>query len=173
MTNEENKQNNNANEEGKLRMPPIASELSELELVKKQAQEYLDGWKRAKADYLNLRKEMEWQNKEIKDWMSKVMLVPLLEIMDGFDKAFSSVPDIIKNDGWVKGIEGVKKQLEEYFKTQRVEVILAKGEKFDPVKHEAVESADGGESGIVAEELQKGYVLNGEILRPAKVKVYK
>lgn len=152
------------------------TEENELEKIKKQAQEYLDGWKRAKADYLNLKKEMESQNKEVKEWMSKVMILPLLGIMDGFEKAFDEVPDNLKNDEWVKGVGVIKKQFEDYLKTQGVEAVAAKGEKFDPAKHDAMESIatpEGGESGTVAEELQSGYLINGEVLRPAKVKVYK
>ena len=160
MNNEENKQVN-------------ISDKDELEKIKRQSDEYLNGWKRAKADYLNLKKEMESQNREIKEWMSKIMIAPLLNAMDSFGKAFSEVPENLKNDLWVKGIEGVKKQFEDYLKTQGVEAIKAMGEKFDPLKHEAVESIDGGESDTVAEELQKGYLINGEVLRPAKVKVYK
>lgn len=151
----------------------ISNNIDELEKLKKQAAEYLDGWKRAKADYLNLKKEMESQNKEIKRWLSKVMLLPLLEIMDSFDKAFSEVPENLKNDLWVEGIEGVKKQFEDHLKTQEVEAMATKGEKFNPIKHDALESVEGGESGIVAEEIQKGYLINGEVLRPAKVKIYK
>ncbi len=146
---------------------------NELEKLKKQAQEYLDGWKRAKADYLNLKKEMEAQNKEIKEWMSKIMLLPLLGIMDGFEKAFSEVPENLKNDPWVNGVLGIRKQFEDYLTAQRVEPLKSEGENFDPIKHEAVESVEGGESETVAEELQKGYLVNGEVLRPAKVKVYK
>lgn len=149
------------------------AEENNTENLKKQAEEYLAGWKRAKADYLNLKKEMEAQNKEIKEWMSKIMLLPLLEIMDNFDKALSNVPESIKTDSWVKGMESVGKKLEDYLKKQGLEAIVVKGEKFDPVKHEAMESVEGGESGIVVEELQKGYLINGEVLRPAKVKVYK
>ena len=150
-----------------------APKLNELEKLKKQAQEYLDGWKRAKADYLNLKKEMESQNKEIKEWMAKILLLPLLNILDGLNKAFGEVPDNLKNDRWIKGIEGIKKQIEDYLKSQGVELMAVKGEKFDPIKHEAVESQEGGESGLITEELQKGYLINGEVLRPAKVKVYK
>ena len=152
---------------------------NELEKLKKQAQEYLDGWKRAKADYLNLKKEMEAQNKEIKDWLSKILLLPLLSIADGFEKAFAEIPKNFINEPWVKGIEGIKKQIEDYLKAQKVEAILSKGEKFDPLRHEAVESIDSdplapaGEPGLVAEELLKGYLINSEVLRPAKVKVYK
>ena len=160
MNNEENKQVN-------------ISDKDELEKIKRQSDEYLNGWKRAKADYLNLKKEMESQNREIKEWMSKIMIIPLLSIVDGFEKAFSEIPENLKNDLWVKGVEGIKKQFEDYLKTQGVEAIKAIGEKFDPFKHEAVESVESGESNVIAEELQRGYLLNGEVLRPAKVKVYK
>ncbi|KKT17139.1 MAG: GrpE protein, molecular chaperone GrpE [Parcubacteria group bacterium GW2011_GWC1_43_61] len=115
------------------------TKLSELEQCKKQSEEYLNGWKRAKADYLNLKKDMEQQGREIKEWMSKMFILPLLEIMDNFDRAGT----------------------------------LDAGIESDPLKHEAMESVDGDESGVVAEEKQKGYLMKGEVLRPAKVKVYK
>ncbi|MDO8443524.1 MAG: nucleotide exchange factor GrpE [Candidatus Azambacteria bacterium] len=135
----------------------------DIEIIKKQAEEYLNGWKRAKADYLNLKKDMEAQSKELKEWMSKIFLLPLLEIMDSFDRAGTLDA----------GIEAIKKQFEDFLKYSRVEAIKTVGEKFDPLKHEAIESIEGGESGVVAEETQKGYLVGSEILRPAKVKVYK
>ncbi len=139
----------------------------EIENLRKQSDEYLNGWKRAKADYLNLKKDMEVQNKEIKEWMSKIFILPLLEIMDNFDRAGTLDA----------GIESIKKQLEDFLKINRVEAMKTIGEKFDPLKHEAMESIaapeGGGESGIVVEELQRGYSISGEVLRPAKVKVYK
>ena len=154
----------------------MADENNNIENLRKQCDEYLNGWKRAKADYLNLKKEMEAQNKEIKEWMSKIFLLPLLNVIDGLQKAFTEIPENLQNEPWVKGIEGIKKQFEDYLKSQGVKAMVAKGERFDPAKHEAVESiaAPGeSESGIVSEELQTGYIINGEILRPAKVKVYK
>jgi len=135
----------------------------EIENLRKQADEYLNGWKRAKADYLNLKKEMEAQNKEIREWLSKIFLLPLLDIMDSFDRA--GILDA--------GIEGIKKQFEDFLKANGVEAIKVVGEKFDPLKHEAIESVEGGESGRIVEEARKGYLINGEVLRPAKVKVYK
>lgn len=136
---------------------------NEIENLRKQADEYLNGWKRAKADYLNLKKEMGAQNKEIKEWLSKMFLLPLLEIVDNFNRA--GVLDA--------GVENIKKQLEDFLKANGVEAMKVIGEKFDPLKHEAIESIEGGQSGVVAEETQKGYLIGGEILRPAKVKVYK
>ena len=163
----------------------MTDENNNIENLRKQSDEYLDGWKRAKADYLNLKKEMEAQNKEIKEWMSKIFLLPLLGIMDGFEKAFSEIPENFQNEPWVKGIESIKKQMENYLKSQGVEAMVAKGERFDPAKHEAVAAhevgeprladagRESGEPGVIAEELQKGYLIKGEVLRPAKVKVYK
>jgi len=157
MTTEENKHFHNSNYGSK------ENENSELGKCKKQAEEYLNGWKRAKADYLNLKKEMEAQNKEIKEWLSKIFLLPLLDIMDSFDRA--GILDA--------GIEGIKKQFEDFLKANGVEEMKVVGEKFDPLKHEAIESVDGGESGRIIEEVRRGYLVNGEVFRPAKVKVYK
>jgi len=141
----------------------------DIEIIKKQAEEYLNGWKRAKADYLNLKKEMEAQNKEIKEWLSKIFLLPILDIMDNFDRAGTLDA----------GIEGIKKQFEDFLKANGVEEMKVVGEKFDPLKHEAIESVEGGppaqagESGRIIEEVRRGYLVNNEVLRPAKVKVYK
>ena len=90
------------------------NEENNIENWRQKAQEYLDGWKRAKADYLNLKKEMTAQNQEIKEWLSKIIFLPLLGITDSFEKAFSEVPENLKNESWVKGIEGIKKQFEEF-----------------------------------------------------------
>ncbi len=135
----------------------------DIETIKKQAEEYLNGWKRARADYLNLKKEMEAQDREVREWLSKIFLLPMLDIMDSFDRA--GILDA--------GIEGIKKQFKNFLKAQGVEAMEVIGEKFDPLTHEAIESVDGGESGRIIEEVRRGYLVNGEVLRPAKVKVYK
>mgnify|MGYP001591945951 CR=1 FL=1 len=143
------------------------TEENNIESIKKQAEEYLNGWKRAKADYLNLKKEMEAQDKEIKEWLSKIFLLPILDIMDSFDRAGTLDA----------GIAGIKKQFDDFLKVQGVEAIKAVGERFNPLMHEAVESVDlpaeGDKSGRIIEEVRRGYLINGEVLRPAKVRVYK
>ena len=172
MTDENNLPSEALTKEGNQPVPK-----NELEKIKQQAEEYLNGWKRVKADYINLKKETDEQMKEIRGWMAKIYLIPFLDILDNFDKAFAGLPENLKTDEWAKGVERIKKQLEDYLKTQGVIAMAAKREKFDPIKHEAVESVDppagGGQSGMIAEEIQKGYLINDEVLRPAKVKVYK
>ena len=141
-------------------------ENNNIENLRKQSEEYLNGWKRAKADYLNLKKEMEAQDKEIREWLSKIFLLPILDIMDSFERAGTLD----------EGIEGIKKQFENFLTAQRVEPLKTENEKFDPLKHEAVESVESlsdAESGKIAEEVQRGYLIGKEVLRPAKVKVYK
>ena len=155
--------NNNTETTEDMPSEALAKEGSELEKCKKQADEYLNGWKRAKADYLNLKKDMEAQSKELKEWMSKMFILPLLEIMDNFDRAGTLDA----------GIESIKKQFQDFLKNNKIEAMKVIDEKFDPMKHEAMETVEGGESNMVAEEMQKGYSIGEEVLRPAKVKVYK
>jgi len=89
----------------------------------------------------------------------------------------------LRNDVNIKGLLQIKNQILNFLKNQGVEEIKSVGEKFDPQLHEVVGEvapsealAKGGksvESGIVIEEIQKGYKINGRLLRPAKVRVTK
>ena len=119
------------------------------------------------------KKETEQNSKELKIWMSKIFMMPVLNIMDSFDKAFDTIPEKLKDDAWILGITNIKKQMDDFLKMQKVEAMVAMGEKFDPLKHEAIEVIEGGESGKIAEEVQKGYLMESEVLRPARVKIYK
>jgi len=65
----------------------------------------------------------------------------------------------------------IKNQITEFLKKEGIEEIESVGKKFDPETMEIVEEVEGGESGMVAEELQKGYKIGEKVLRPAKVKI--
>jgi molecular chaperone GrpE len=144
------------------------AELSELEACKKQAEEYLNGWKRAKADYLNLKKETETASAELAQFVAGGMLMKFLPIYDGLKKACA-----IENSGdkWVEGILNIKKQFEEVFKKFGVEEIKTVGEKFNPEFHEAIsrQKKDGVESDIILEEVGGGYMMGGKTIIAAKV----
>jgi molecular chaperone GrpE len=75
----------------------------------------------------------------------------------------------------IKGVLQIKKQILDFFKKYGVEEVKSVGEKFDPAFHEVVEEVDTDrfETGTIVEEIQKGYKINGRVLRPAKVKVAK
>ncbi|MFA5413046.1 MAG: nucleotide exchange factor GrpE [Patescibacteria group bacterium] len=142
--------------------------LSELEACKKQAEEYLNGWKRAKADYLNLKKENETASAELAQFVAGGMLLKFLPVYDGLKKACAMETS---GDKWVEGILNIKKQFEEVFKKFGVEEIKSVGEKFNPEFHEAVsrQKKEGVESDIIIEEVGGGYKMNGKTIIPAQV----
>ena len=98
-----------------------------------------------------------------------------LPFLDNFDIIEKKLPDDLKNDENVKGRLMLNGQLQDFLKSQGVEEIKSMGERFDANLHEIIgeiETKDK-ESGIIVEEIQKGYTINGRLLRPAKVKVTK
>jgi len=145
-----------------------------LQECEKKKEEYLAGWQRAKADFLNYKKEERERTEETLKYAGEILSLNLLPILDNFDFASKNLPKNLMEDENVKGILQIRKQILDFLKTQGVEEIEAKPEgKFDPSFHEAVETAEGKETGIILEEIKKGYIINGKVLRPAKVKVSK
>ncbi|PIP17994.1 MAG: nucleotide exchange factor GrpE [Parcubacteria group bacterium CG_4_10_14_0_8_um_filter_35_7] len=147
----------------------------ELEKTKKQAEEYLNGWKRARADYINLKRDTQKEEEEWVQFANSALILGLLPIMDNFKKAFEYLSKEKENSEWVKGIRHIKKQLEDLLKSLGVEGIRTVGEKFNPEFHEAVGEKIFKEKkeGIILEEVEGGYKLHGRVLRPAKVIVAK
>ena len=145
-----------------------------LEECGKKKEEYLAGWQRAKADFLNYKKEERERTEETLKYAGEILSLNLLPILDNFDFASKNLPKNLMEDENVKGILQIRKQILDFLKTQGVEEIEAKpGGKFDPSFQEAVETAEGKEAGTILEEIKKGYTINGKVLRPAKVKVSK
>ncbi len=146
----------------------------ELEEYKKKSEEYLAGWQRARADFLNYKKEEMVRVSEILKYANLDLILKILPILDNFELAEKNLSG--RNDENIKGILQIKLQLQDFLKNQGVEEIKSLGEKFDPNFHEVVESIEASEdkeSGIITEEIQKGYKLDGQVIRPAKVKVVK
>ena len=154
-----------------------------LEECEKLKDEYLAGWQRERADFLNYKREELERIGEILKYTNIGLILNILPILDNFEIAEKKLPEDLKNDENVKGILQIKNQILNFLKNQGVEEIKSAGEKFDPNFHEAVEeieppSAKATEgkdikSGIIVEEIQKGYKINGKLLRPAKVRVAK
>lgn len=154
---------------------PDQSENSELTNLEKKANEYLDGWRRAKADYLNLKKETEKRQAEIIQFSNAALLAELIPIYNNFKLAWQHVPVDQQKEGWVIGFEHIKNQMTDFLKNLGIEEIKTVGEKFNPDIHEALihEAQEGFESDVVFAEVTPGYTLHGKVLQPAKVKVAK
>jgi len=146
-----------------------------LEECQKLKEEYLAGWQRARAELLNYKKEEMERIGEIIKYADLGLILKILPILDNFEIAEKKLPENLKTDENVKGILQIKNQILDFLKNQGVEEIKSVGEKFDPNLHEVVEEVEAKdkEPGIVIEEIQKGYKINGRLLRPAKVKVIK
>lgn len=146
----------------------------EMNEEKKRSEEYLNNWKRAEADFINYKKRQSELFTDLANAANFNMVLEILPIFDTFCLAVGHTPENIKNTDWAKGVLQLKIQLENLLKSKGLEEIRSVGEKFDPELHEAVEIVDSGkEEGEILEEVQKGYKLNGAVIRTAKVKVAK
>lgn len=147
----------------------------EIEDLKKKVQEYLEGWQRARADYLNLKKDTEQKVQEISLFANVTLLYEFLPLIDNLDRALNFIPNELLSSDWVKGIMNVQKSIHAFIKKFGIEKIETKGKKFDPKLHEAVSHDENKQykPDDIIDEVQAGWLLKGETLIPAKVKVAK
>jgi len=137
-----------------------------------QAQEYFQRLARLQADFENYRKRSLREREDFLRFASEELIVQLLPIMDNFDRALSFGRE--KINGFWEGVEMIYKQFGDLLKTKGVTSVPALGEKFDPVKHEAVaweETNEESEDNIIKKEIRKGYYLQDKVIRPAMVVV--
>lgn len=144
-----------------------------LEEAEKKKEEYFLGWQREKADFINYKKQEFERLKGTLCIAKESVFEEIIPVLDSFRLAEKAVSEEDKNNKSVVGLLMIKKQLENALKALGLEEIDCLNKKFDPSLHEAIEEVEGGEPGIVAEETEKGYMYNGKILRPSKVKVGK
>jgi len=140
-----------------------------------EKQEYLEGWQRARADYINARKAEEKEKAEILTMAKEKMFSELLPVLDSFELAFSNKEAWEKIDkNWRLGVESIYGKFSEILNANGVKEISGIGEKFNPEFHQAVESImveEKEKDGLVAQVVQKGYQIGGKVVRPSKVKV--
>ncbi len=141
----------------------------ELAETKKKAEDYLAGWQRAQADFINYKRRAEQEKEELVKFANAKLMLALLPIIDDLERAFESVPPE-SGLNWVEGFKMIERKLKAGFETQGLTPIVAVGQPFDPNFHEAVRE-EKGKDGIVIQEMERGYLLNGKLLRPAKVTI--
>ena len=147
------------------------TEKGEEEEVKEEAKED-DGnlrYLRLMADFQNYKKRAEKEKKDLYAYANENIMGDLLNVIDNFERALEHDA----GDGFKEGIEMIFKQLTDVLEKSGLAEIPALGEEFDPNVHSAVmtEETEDYESGKVSGVMQKGYTLNGKVIRPAMVKV--
>lgn len=144
----------------------------ELKLCEAKRDEYLAGWQRAKADFLNYKKEEYKRLEEIARYGSEEFIRELITILDNFDLGLASLE---KAGPVEKGIYLIRGQIEEVLKRRGLKKItIHKGDKFNPATQESIGEVESeGPEGVVIEEISPGYELYDKIIRPARVKISK
>lgn len=153
----------------------IAKLKDKLHVCLGERQEYLTGWQRSKADFVNARKEEEKHRAEFVAFSKEGVLSELLPVLDSFELAMANKASWESVDAtWRKGVEYIYQQLKSVLEAHGLTALYPVGQKFDPNQHDAIEKVKTErqeDDGTVTEVLQSGYALNGRIVRHSKVKV--
>jgi len=146
-----------------------------LESLQKEKDELFGKLQRVSADYANFQKRVPKQIADTICYEKEKIIKTLLPTLDNFEHTLQNADSAENADVFVKGIEIIYDQMLDILKSHGVEQIKAPGEKFDPALHEAMmqKTEPEEEDNIVLEEFQKGYKLNGRVIRPSKVVVNK
>lgn len=125
---------------------------------------------RLMADFQNFRKRTEKEKADVYSYANEKIMTDLLAVLDNFERALASE---CKDEAYADGMKMIFKQLSDILTASGLEEIDAVGQDFDPNFHHAVltDNNDDFDSGKVTEVLQKGYKLNGKVIRPSMVKV--
>jgi len=151
--------------------------LSEIEELQAKCQEYKIGWQRAQADYQNFKKETEEKRGELMKWCQVQVLEEVIPVYDNFKKANAHKPEsddkLWKN--WAQGIDFIMKQFADILANHKIEEIKTVEEQFNIEQHEAVgeEESDDHEENVIIREVDAGYLIDGKVIKPAKVIIAK
>ena len=145
----------------------------QLEESQSKADEYLEGWQRALAEFANYKKRVEKEQAQAYQIAAGSVLRRYLVVVDDLERALKNCPQEGEGAAWAEGIELIYRKLLGILEAEGVTQMDPQGEIFDPNFHEAVisEASDQFESGRIIEVLQKGYLQGERILRPALVRV--
>lgn len=143
--------------------------------IEKEKQEYMDGWQRERADFINYKKRVENEKIEVIKYANEGLLEEITQVLDSFEMAFSNKEVWEKVDkNWRIGVEYIHTQLVKILDDNHFRTMNPVGEKFDPKFHIAVEhiiTEDEKKDGIITEVKKKGYILNDRVMKAAQVVV--
>jgi len=156
-----------ANELEKLRQ--------DLESVQKAKDEVFDRLQRVYADYANFQKRVPKNIADTVAYEKERFIRSFLPVLDNFDRTLREAGSAQNLEAVIRGVEIIRDQMLTILKSYGVEPIESVNEKFDPARHEAMvrRSEPEKEDDVVLEEFQKGYTLNGRVIRPSRVAINK
>lgn len=143
----------------------------ELEECRKQAEEYLNNWKRERADFINYKKDESRRMEEFIKFSTEGIIMELVDAIDAIEVSRHNVPKIKELKEWLEGFDSSLDKMDKFLNKFGVEKIKVKDASFDPLLHEAVEVIDKDGNNI--EEVRPGYTMHGKVIRPARVRIVK
>lgn len=154
----------------KMRVDELEKELAG---ERQKATDYMNQALRAQADMSNIRKRLQQDMNRLLAETLKQVVYQQLAVLDSFERAFQVLPKEFEHFSWVEGMGLIHNQLFSILMQAGVTPIEARGKKFNPIEHEAVayEETDAYPEDTVTAELQRGYKLNDQVLRPTLVKI--
>lgn len=142
--------------------------------LEQQMGELTQDLQRTRADFENFRKRVDEDRTRAKELGQEQAVAKLLPVIDTIDRAVSHFPDDLKGNKWAEGVVSLSKNMSKLLEDLQLEKIdIVAGEtEFDPNLHNAISADDSeGETEVVAEELQSGYRLAGNVIRESLVRV--
>ncbi len=158
------------------RIAQLESQVSEMEAAlntsRQEAANNWDKYIRQVAEMDNFRKRQERMRDDRVKRYKKELLEKVVAVMDNLERAIN-YQDSMNREGLQQGLRMVQWQLSEILRTEGLTPVPTVGQRFDPHIHEAVETVEDTDQpeGMIVEEIQKGYMLGEDMLRPARVKV--
>ncbi|MCD6426053.1 MAG: nucleotide exchange factor GrpE [Anaerolineales bacterium] len=152
---------------------PVEVLQAELGEMTTKAEEYLDGWQRARAEFANYKKRVLRENTDIRQMARGQVIKLYLDIADDLERALQEKPESGEGETWADGIEIIFQKLRSRLDAEGIKPMNPLGEEFDPNIHEALmkEESEEYESGQIIEVMQEGYWIGDKVLRPALVRV--
>ena len=165
------------NEDGEEDLKKTLKKLrADLKACKKEKEEYLTGWQKERADFANYKRQEDDRRANFSESIRERILTRFLSVMDSFNMAFANKEAWNKVDeNWRKGVEYIHSQMSTVFEEYGVKEVGEEGEAFDPNIHQSIDMVETDKKELdhkVANIVQKGYMLGGRVIRPAKVNVY-
>ena len=150
-----------------------------IEKLEQEKQEYLNGWQRERADFLNYKKSEEKRFQEVVKFANERLIKSLIPVMDSLELAIESVnksEKVPENDSYLRGLLLIYSQMKDLLEKEGVEVVNPlKGEEVNPRFEEVISEIKTTEvpENKIYQVLEKGYILRGKVIRPARVIVGK
>ena len=147
---------------------------AELEAARAQADEYLAGLQRERAEFQNYKRRTAEEREASLGLAGEALISKVLALADDFDLAIEARPPELVGDPWVEGVAAIDRKLRLLLESEGVSAIAASpGTPFDPREHEAIANVAGSSrpEGSIVEEIRRGYRLRDRVLRPALVAV--